>query len=312
MNRIEAAFRTKPIFMPYFPLGYPDLDTSINVIEALAKNGADLIEVGLSFSDPLADGPVIQKATQVALEKGVTVRKSLEAVKELRQRGVAIPLVLMGYYNPMLAYGLEKFICDARDAGADGFIIPDLPVEESEEFTSALRGATVGRVDGDGFPPSYRDQGSTVASSPKGEAQVDSGERASTARRSAHEVPAPLREGGGIPLIQMLAPTTSDERMEMIARNAQGFIYLVSVTGVTGERQSISEDLAELIQRVREHTTVPVCVGFGISTPAQAKQVGALADGVIVGSACVKTIGASETPVETAKQFAAEFQRALS
>src|SRR6188474_2309576 len=134
MNRIDSAFKTKPIFMPYFPLGYPDLDISIDVIEALAKHGADLIEVGLSFSDPLADGPVIQHATQIALEKGITVKKSLEAVKELRKRGVDIPLILMGYYNPMLAYGLEKFVREACDAGADGFIIPDLPMEESEEF----------------------------------------------------------------------------------------------------------------------------------------------------------------------------------
>jgi tryptophan synthase alpha chain len=271
MNRIEAAFKNKPIFMPYFPLGYPDLETSVDVIEALAKHGADLIEVGLSFSDPLADGPVIQKATQVALEQGITVKKSLEAVRELRGRGVDIPLVLMGYYNPMLAYGLEKFVCDAIEAGADGFIIPDLPFEEAEEFQSTLD-KTSARVDGGAPPPSYRDY----------------------------------------PLIQMLAPTTSDKRMESIARNAQGFIYLVSVTGVTGERKSISEGLGDLISRVREHTTVPVCVGFGIGTPEQAKQVGALADGVIVGTACVRTIGSSEKPIETARQFAAEFHRALS
>src|SRR5215211_7347645 len=138
MNRIEAAFENKPIFMPYFPLGYPDLETSINVIEALATHGADLIEVGLSFSDPLADGPVIQQATQRALEKGITVKKSLEALKELRTRGVDIPLVLMGYYNPILAYGLDKFVCEAIAAGTDGFIIPDLPMEESEEFESIL------------------------------------------------------------------------------------------------------------------------------------------------------------------------------
>jgi tryptophan synthase alpha chain len=260
VNRIEAAFTNKPIFMPYFPLGYPDLNTSIDVIEALAKHGADLIEVGLSFSDPLADGPVIQKATQVALEKGITVRKSLEAMKELRKRSVDIPLVLMGYYNPMLAYGLEKFVCDAIDAGADGFIIPDLPPEEAYEFRSALS--------------------------------------------AGGEVEAPL--------IQMLAPITPNERMEMIARNAQGFIYLVSVTGVTGERKSISEGLGDLISRVREHTTVPVCVGFGISTPEQAREVGKMADGVIVGTACVRTIGSSEKPIETAKQFAVEFQTALS
>src|SRR5512134_2110557 len=119
-NRIEEAFKNKPIFMPYFPLGFPDLPTSIDVIEALAKNGADLIEVGLSFSDPLADGPVIQQATQLALEKGITVKKSLATVKELRRRGVDIPLILMGYYNPMLAYGLENFIREVVDADADG------------------------------------------------------------------------------------------------------------------------------------------------------------------------------------------------
>lgn len=270
MNRIEAAFLKKPIFMPYFPLGYPDLNTSIDVIDALAKNGADLIEVGLSFSDPLADGPIIQKATQVALEGGVTVKKCLESVRELRQRGVDIPLVLMGYYNPMLAYGLEKFICEAIEAGADGFIVPDLPPEESEEFLSAFE-KTGGRVDGGATQPSYRDH----------------------------------------PLIQMLAPTTPNERMEKIARNAKGFIYLVSVTGVTGERKSVSEGLGELIKRVRDHTTIPVCVGFGISTPEQASQVGSIADGVIVGTACVKTIGGSDTPVEAAKEFARSFSEAL-
>ena len=254
MNRLESAFQNKPIFMPYFPLGYPDLETSVDVIESLAKNGADLIEVGLSFSDPLADGPVIQQATQVALEKGITVKKSLEAVKELRKRGVTIPLILMGYYNPMLAYGLEKFIHDAREAGADGFIIPDLPLEEAEEFQSI---------------------------------------------------------NGDMPLIQMLAPTSPDERMESIARNAKGFIYLVSVTGVTGERREISNDLGNLIARVRRHTSAPVCVGFGIGTPEQAKEVGRMADGVIVGTACVKAIGGSKKPVETASQFAAEFRSAL-
>ena len=254
MNRIENAFKIKPIFMPYFPLGYPDLNTSIDVIEALAKNGADLVEVGLSFSDPLADGPVIQQATQVALEKGITIKKALDAVKELRNRGVDIPLILMGYYNPMLSYGLEKFIRDAKDAGADGFIVPDLPMEESDEFENVA---------------------------------------------------------GDLPLIRMLAPTSSSDRMEMIARNAKGFIYLVSVTGVTGARTSISSGLGDLIARVREHTSVPVCVGFGIGTPEQAAQVGALADGVIVGSACVKAIGESENPVDVAKQFAREFRDAL-
>lgn len=255
MNRLESAFANKPIFMPYFPLGYPDLNTSIDVIEALAKNGADLIEVGLSFSDPLADGPVIQQATQVALEKGITIKKSLESIKELRNRGVTIPLILMGYYNPMLAYGLEKFIRDAKDAGGDGFIIPDLPIEESNEFENVA---------------------------------------------------------GDLPLIKMLAPTSSSDRMEKIARNAKGFIYLVSVTGITGERKSIAEGLSDLIADVRKHTDIPVCVGFGISTPEQASQVGKMADGVIVGTACVKAIGGSENPVEAAREFAGQFRSALS
>ncbi len=254
MSRLDDAFKNKPIFMPYFPLGYPDLETSLDVLEALATHGADLIEVGLSFSDPLADGPIIQKATQKALEGGITVAKALAGITELRRRGVTIPLVLMGYFNPMLAYGLEKFVHDAGEAGVDGFIIPDLPPEESAEF--ALIAQT-------------------------------------------------------LPQITMLAPTTPDERMEMIARGAKGFIYLVSVTGVTGARTGLPEGLAELVERVRKHTSVPVCVGFGIGTPEQAQAVGAVADGVIVGSACVRTIGESATPVETARQFARSFKAAL-
>jgi tryptophan synthase alpha chain len=260
-DRINEAFKKKPIFMPYYPLGYPNIETSIDVIEALAKNGADLIEVGLSFSDPLADGPVIQQATQVALEQGITIKKSLQAIKELRKRGVTIPLILMGYFNPMLAYGLEKFVRDAGEAGADGFIVPDLPAEESADFESAL---VVG---------------------------------------ATHASP--------LPLIRMIAPTSSPDRMERVARNAKGFIYLVSVTGITGERKSLAEGLGDLIATMREHTSVPVCVGFGIGTPEQAKEVGAMADGAIVGTACVRIIGASSTPVETAKQFATDFRSAL-
>ena len=262
MNRIETAFQNKPIFMPYYPVGYPDLATSIDVLEALAKNGADLIEVGLSFSDPLADGPVIQKATQAALEQGVTTKQVLAAVAELRQRGVSILLILMGYYNPMLAYGLEKFVRDAQAAGVDGFIVPDLPPEEADEFQQVLA-LSKGAVE------------------------------------------------AVLPHITMLAPTTSDERMESIARNAKGFIYLVSVTGITGERKDISAGLAELVARVRQHTDIPVCVGFGIGTPEQAKMVGEIADGVIVGTACVRTIGQSENPVETAREFAQSFRIAL-
>jgi len=258
MNRIQTAFQNKPIFMPYYPVGYPDIPTSVDILEALAKNGADLIEVGLSFSDPLADGPVIQKATQTALEQGVTTQHVLGAVAELRRRSVDIPLILMGYYNPMLAYGLERFIRAAAEAGADGFIIPDLPPEEADEFVGAL------------------------------------------------SVVEAIRESP-LPLVTMLAPTTPDERMETVARSAQGFIYLVSVTGVTGARKDITSGLGNLIERVRAHTDVPVCVGFGIGTPDQAAAVGQLADGVIVGSACVREIGESQNPVETARDFARKF-----
>lgn len=258
MSRLDEAFKNKPVFMPYFPLGYPALDVSVDVIEALAKNGADIIEVGLSFSDPLADGPVIQRATQVALDNGITIRKSLAAVAELRKRGVSTPLILMGYYNPLLAYGLARFVADAAEAGADGFIIPDLPPEEAAEFVEALRGASA------------------------------------------------------LPLIPMLAPTSPGERMEMIARHAKGFIYLVSVTGITGERREMAAGLADLVAQVRAHTSVPVCVGFGIGSPEQARAVGAIADGVIVGSACVRAIGESKTPVETARTFAKSFADALN
>ena len=254
MSRLSDAFKQKPIFMPYYPVGYPDMETSIDVLEALSKNGADLIEVGFSFSDPLADGPVIQKATQVALEKGVTTQKVIDAIAELRRRGVTIPLILMGYYNPMLSYGLEKFIQNARAAGADGFIIPDLPHEEADELAVFL---------------------------------------------------------AELPQICMLAPTTSGERMEKIARQARGFIYLVSVTGVTGSRTALPTGIDNLIQRVRDHTDIPVCVGFGIGTPEQARAVGALADGVIVGSACVRAIGESQDPVRAAQEFAAAFSEGL-
>ena len=260
MNRIAQAFQTKPIFMPYFPLGYPDLPTSLDVIEALGKNGADLIEVGLPFSDPLADGPVIQQATQLALKNGVTVKKSLDAVRELRQRGVTAPLVLMGYYNPLLAFGLESFVREAGSAGADGFIVPDLPPEESGEFEAA----------------------------------------------AARAASAPM------PLIRMLAPTTPPGRMEMVARGAKGFVYLVSVTGVTGARQAVADGLGELIGRVREHTSAPVCVGFGISSPEQARAVGALADGVIIGSACVRAVSESANPAATARNLAREYKEALA
>ena len=258
MSELTTAFHHPPAFMPYFPIGYPSLPVSVDVIEALARGGADLIEVGLPFSDPLADGPVIQRATQIALQQGATVAKCLAAVAELRQRGVSVPLVLMGYYNPLLSYGLARLAGAAEAAGASGFVVPDLPPEEAGEMEAAL--------------PS------------------------------------------SLPLIRMLAPTTPPERATRIAAGARGFLYLVSVTGTTGARSELPPGLPDFIARVRRDAPagLPLCVGFGISTPEQGRAVGALADGIIVGSACVKTIGEAADPVAAAEKFAREFKAALN
>ena len=257
MTRIDAAFAPgRPAFMPYFPLGFPTPEASVDVLEALARGGADLIEVGLPFSDPLADGPVIQQATQIALKNGMTVARALAAVAALRARGVAIPLVLMGYYNPLLSYGLPRLAADAASAGADGFIVPDLPPEEAGEMLETLRATS-------------------------------------------------LR------MIHMIAPTTPPDRARRITQNAQGFLYLVSLTGVTGARSELPPGLQDFIATMRGLTSLPLCVGFGIATPAHALAVGRLADGVIVGSACVRAIGEAADPVAEAERFARAFRQAL-
>ncbi len=252
MSSLASAFARRPAFMPYFPLGFPTPEQSVDVIAALAANGADLIEVGLPFSDPLADGPVIQRATQIALEQGLTMGRALANVRQLRARQVRVPLVLMGYFNPLLSYGLKRVAAEARQAGADGFIVPDLPVEESGDFEAEL---------------------------------------------------------AGLPLIRMIAPTTPPDRARQIAEAARGFLYLVSLTGVTGARGALPDGLPEFIGRVRRHTSLPLCVGFGIGTPAQARAVGQIADGVIVGSACVNAIGEAADPVRAAGEFARAFRR---
>jgi tryptophan synthase alpha chain len=257
-STIEAAFQRRPAFMPYFPIGYPSMAISVDVIEALVRGGADLIEVGVPFSDPLADGPVVQQATQVALAQGATVAGCLEAVAELRRRGVSVPLVLMGYYNPLLAYGLPRLAAAASEAGASGFIVPDLPPEESADLSAALAAAP-----------------------------------------------------GNLPQILMLAPTTPRSRAARILAGARGFIYLVSVTGVTGARSEMSAGLPAFVARIREQTDLPLCVGFGIGTPAQGRAVGAYADGIIVGSACVKAIGPAADPVKAAFEFARAFKTEL-
>jgi len=257
MLALQDAFLHRPAFMPYFPIGYPALDVSVDVIEALARGGADLIEVGVPFSDPLADGPVVQHATQIALQQGATVAKCLAAVAELRRRGVTVPLVLMGYYNPLLAYGLARLADAAGAAGASGFIVPDLPPEEAGDLEAVL-------------PES-------------------------------------------LPLVRMLAPTTPPARARRITADARGFLYMVSVTGTTGARAELPPGLPDFIARVRADApaNLPLCVGFGIATPAQARAVGEYADGIIVGSACVKTVGESADPVATAEQFARDFKTPL-
>lgn len=248
--RITAAFtRTgaHPALMPYFTLGYPDRDTSLAVVEAIAPY-SDLLELGVPFSDPLADGPTIQHSTQTALAQGVTSRACLEMVRELRQRGVTPPIMLLGYYNPILAYGEAAYTQDAAAAGVDGLIVPDLPPEEADSLAGAAADA-------------------------------------------------------GIALIYFLAPTSSPDRVQTVLQRAHGFIYMVSVTGVTGARAQVAANLEQFVRRVRAQTDVPIAVGFGVSTPAQAGQIGRFADGVIVGSALIDAVNAAADKPTAAARF---------
>jgi tryptophan synthase alpha chain len=222
--------------MPYLSLGYPTPDASLRLAEAAVAGGADLLELGIPFSDPLADGPVIQHANQVALEQGMTVPRCLELAGELRQRGIVVSCLFMGYYNPILAYGQEAFCRACREVNVDGLIVPDLPPEEGEDLEEACR--------------RY-----------------------------------------GLALIYLLAPTSSIDRVRLVAERSQAFVYLVSISGTTGPRDRLPPDLAEFVSRVRKMTRSPLAVGFGISTPEQAGRVAGLADGVIVGSALLRLAG---------------------
>ncbi|MBN1231037.1 MAG: tryptophan synthase subunit alpha [Anaerolineales bacterium] len=234
LQQVQAVFQQgRPVFMPYYSVGYPDLPISIDIMEACAQSGADLIEIGLPFSDPLADGPVIQHSTQIALENGVTTTTCLEVVRELRSRGVEIPLILMGYFNPICTYGLENFVEEARESGANGFIIPDLPPQEGKILEQ-------------------------------------------------------LCDQYQMAVNYLLGPNSSEERIKLVTSKCTGFVYLVSVTGITGERGVLPEDLKSFVSRVRKHTEKPLAVGFGISTPEHVKAVGEIADGIIVGSALIR------------------------
>lgn len=260
-QRISAAFesalqRQKAAFMPYFTLGYPDRETSLQIIEAIAPY-SDLLELGVPFSDPLADGPTIQRSTQKALSLGTTTADCLKMVRELRARGVDVPFMLMGYYNPILAYGEADYVADAAGAGADGFIVPDLPLEEANTLDD-------------------------------------------------------LAQAAGMALIHMLAPTSHEQRVRMIAGRARGFLYLVSLVGVTGARNELAVGLADFVSSVRQKATVPLAVGFGIGTPQQAVQVAELADGIIVGSALVSAVeNAPGNEVEAAVDFVRSVYDAL-
>jgi tryptophan synthase alpha chain len=243
----------------YFTAGDPSLaDTRRLVLEA-ARRGADVIELGVPFSDPIADGPVIQRAAMRALERGTSLARVLETVATLRAE-TGVPLVLLTYYNPVLAFGLKAFARTAADAGVDGVIVADLPLEEAGPLAAEA-------------------------------------------------------DGAGLDLVHMVAPTSTPGRVRRIARRSRGFIYLVSLTGVTGERRELPRGLADQIRTLRAVTTIPVCVGFGIAKPEQVTAVGRLADGVIVGSAIVRLVeerAGSPALVKDVGDFIAELKAPLT
>lgn len=233
MSKIKSAFENGKAFIAFITCGDPDLETTAAAVKAAVENGADLIELGIPFSDPTAEGPVIQGANLRALNGGITTDKIFTFVKELR-RDVKVPMVFMTYANVVFSYGAEKFISTCRDIEIDGLILPDLPFEEKEEFQ-------------------------------------------------------PICNKYGVDLVSLIAPT-SENRIAMIAKEAEGFLYVVSSLGVTGTRREIRTDLASIVKVVRENTNVPCAIGFGISTPEQAKKMADISDGAIVGSAIIKLL----------------------
>ncbi len=233
MSKISQAFKDKKAFIPFVTGGDPSLELTKELIIAMEKAGASLIEIGIPFSDPIAEGVVIQEADERSLAAGTTTDKLFDMVKEVRKT-VQIPLVFMTYVNPIFTYGKDKFMMKCAECGIDGVIVPDVPFEERMEL-------------------------------------------------------APSCDKYGIDLISMIAPT-SDDRIQAIAKEAKGFIYCVSSLGVTGVRKEINTDIGTMVQQVKAVTDVPVAVGFGISTPDQAKKMAGLSDGAIVGSAIVKIV----------------------
>ena len=233
MSNIAKAFADGKAFIPFVTCGDPDLETTAKVVRAMAESGADLIELGIPFSDPTAEGPVIQTANVRALSAGTTTDKIFDLVRDLR-KDVTVPMVFMTYANVVFSYGSEKFISTCAEIGIDGLILPDIPYEEKDEFD-------------------------------------------------------PICKKYGLDLVSLVAPT-SEDRIAMVAREASGFIYVVSSLGVTGVRSEITTDIGAMVKLIRENSKLPCAVGFGISTPEQAKKMAELSDGAIVGSAIVKLI----------------------
>lgn len=233
MSKIKEAFENKKAFIAFVTCGDPDLDTTMAVVREAVANGASLIELGIPFSDPTAEGPVIQGANLRALTGGVTTDKIFDMVRSLRQ-DVKVPMVFMTYANVVFSYGAKRFLSTCKEIGMDGIILPDLPYEEKEEFL-------------------------------------------------------PLCHTYGVDLISLIAPT-SENRIAMIAKEAEGFLYIVSSLGVTGTRSEIKTDLKSIVDVVRQNTDIPCAIGFGISTPEQARKMANVSDGAIVGSAIIKII----------------------
>ena len=239
-TRIDRRFsklkaEDRPALVTYFMGGDPDYETSLRIMKALPKAGADVIELGMPFSDPMADGPAIQAAGLRALKGGQTLRKTLAMAADFRRADDETPVVLMGYYNPIFIYGVERFLVDARAAGIDGLIVVDLPPEMDQELC----------------------------------------------------IPA-LR--AGINFIRLATPTTDDRRLPKVLENTSGFVYYVSMTGITGSALADTAKVAEAVTRIKGHTDLPVCVGFGVKTPEQARIIGGSADGVVVGTAIVNAV----------------------
>lgn len=248
MTRIDAKFadlkaRGKSAFVTYVMAGDPTYETSLEVVKGLPAAGVDVIELGLPFTDPMADGPTIQLAGQRALAQGMTLKKTLALAAEFRKDDDTTPIVLMGYYNPIYSHGVAAFLNDAKAAGIDGLIVVDLPPEEDEELC----------------------------------------------------IPA---QDAGINFIRLATPTTDDKRLPKVLQNTSGFLYYVSITGITGAAEANASAVAPEVARIKASTDIPVCVGFGIKTPDAAQAIGKVADGVVVGSAIVSLLGDGKSPAE--------------